>query len=65
MLDVVYRCGADGALTFIEAAASIDEELHAELQTVIARFMKMFTRRGVLVKEMGRTWLAEPDTDGE
>lgn len=59
------RCGADGAPTFIEAAASTDQELHALLQTVIARFMKMLTRRGVLVEEMGQTWLAEPDTDGE
>jgi hypothetical protein len=25
----------------------------------------MLTRRGVLVEEMGQTWLAEPDTDGE
>ena len=65
MLDGVYRCEADGAPTFIEAAASTDEELHALLQTVIARFMKMLTRRGVLVEEMGHTWLAEPDTDGE
>ena len=41
MLDGVYRCGADGAPTFIEAAASTDEELHALLQTSIARFMKV------------------------
>lgn len=49
MLDRMYRCGAYGAPTFIEAAASSDEELHALLQTVIARFMKMLTLRGVLV----------------
>jgi hypothetical protein len=61
----VYRYGADGAPTFIEAAASTGEELHALLQTVIARFMKMITRRGVLVEEIGQTWLAEPDTNGE
>lgn len=61
----MYRCGADGAPTFIEAAASTDEELHALLQTVIVRFMKTLTRRGVLVEEMGQTWLAEPDTEGE
>jgi hypothetical protein len=65
VLDGVYRCGADGAPTFIEAAASTDQELHALLLTVIARFMKMLTRRGVLVEEMGQTWLAELDTDGE
>jgi hypothetical protein len=65
VLDGVYRCGADGAPTFIEAAASTDDELHALLQIVIARLMKMLTRRGVLVEEMGQTWLAEPDADGE
>lgn len=65
VLDRVYRCDADGAPTFIEAAASTDEELHALLQTVIARFMKMLTRLEVLAEEMGQTWLAEPDTDGE
>lgn len=65
MLDGVYRCGADGAPTYIEAAASTDQELYALMQTVIARFMKMLTRRGVLDEEMGQTWLAEPDTDGE
>jgi hypothetical protein len=27
--------------------------------------MKMLTRRGVLVEDMGQTYLAEPDTDGE
>jgi hypothetical protein len=27
--------------------------------------MKMLPRRGVLVKDMGRTYLAEPDADGE
>lgn len=64
-LDGVYRCGTNGARTFIEAVASTDEELHALLQTVIARFMKMFMSRGVLVEEMGQTWLAEPNTDGE
>jgi hypothetical protein len=41
------------------------EELHALLQTVIARLMKMLTRRGVLVQEMGQTYLAEPDAEGE
>ena len=39
--------------------------MHALLQTVIARLMKMLTRRGVLVEDMGQTYLAEPDADGE
>ncbi len=33
--------------------------------SVIARLMKLLTRRGVLVEDMGQTYLAEPDTDGE
>jgi hypothetical protein len=65
VLDGVYRCGADGAPAFDEAGAPTDDELHALLQTVIARLMKMLTRRGVLVEDMGQTWLAEPDADGE
>jgi hypothetical protein len=65
VVDGVYRCVANGAPTFIKAAASSDEELHALLWTVIARFMKMLTRRGALVEEMGHTWLAKPDTDDD
>ena len=65
VLDGVYRCGADGLPWFIEVGAPSDDELHALLQTVIARLMKMLTRRGVLVEEMGQTYLADPDADGE
>ena len=39
--------------------------MHALLQTLIACLMKMLTRRGVLVEDMGQTYLAEPDADGE
>lgn len=56
---------ADGAPAFVEADAPTEDELHALLQTVIARLMKMLTRRGVLVEDMGQTYLAEPDADGE
>ena len=65
VLDGVYRCGADGAPSFVEADAPTDEELHVLLRSVIARLMKMLTRRGVLVEDMGQTYLAEPDTEGE
>ncbi len=65
VLDGVYRSHADGAPGFVEADASTDEELRALLQTVIARLMKMLTRRGVLVDDMGQAYLAEPDADGE
>ncbi len=65
VLDGVYRCGADGLPTFIEAAAPTDDGLHALLQTVITRLMTMLTRRDVLIEEMGQTYLAEPDVDGD
>ena len=45
--------------------APTDDELHALLQSLITRLMKLLTRRGVLVEEMGQTYLAEPDADGE
>ena len=47
------------------AVLPTDDTLHALLQTVIARLMKMLTRRGVLVEDMGQTYVAEPDADGE
>jgi hypothetical protein len=65
VLDGVYRRDADGAPTFVEAGSPTDEQLHALLHTVIARLMKMLMRRGVLVQDMGQTWLAEPDADCE
>ena len=46
-------------------AAPTDDELHALLRTVITRLMKMLTRWGVLVQDMGQTYLAEPDADSE
>jgi hypothetical protein len=65
VLDGVYRCDADGLPSFIEVSAPSDDESHALLQTVIARLMKLLTRRGVLVEDMGQTDLAELDDDGE
>jgi hypothetical protein len=35
------------------------------LHTVIARLMKLLARRGVLVEDMGQTWLAEPAAEGK
>jgi len=61
----VYRCGADGVPEFVEVGAPSDDELHALLQTIIAPLMKLLTRRGVLIEEMGQTCLAEPDADGD
>jgi hypothetical protein len=65
VLDGVYRCGGDGVPTFVEAGAPSDDELHALLHTVIARLMKMLMRRDVLIQEMGQTWLADPNADGD
>ena len=65
VLDGVYRCGADGVPVFVEAGAPSDDELHALLHTVITRLMKMLTRRGGLIEEMGQTWLADPNADGD
>ncbi|MFO1327148.1 MAG: transposase zinc-binding domain-containing protein [Rubrivivax sp.] len=64
VLHGAYRCDADGAPSFIEAAAPPDDELHARLLTVIERLMKMLTRRGVRVEDMGQTYLAELDAVG-
>ncbi len=65
MLPGVYRCCADGAPAFVEVDAPTDDDLRALLQTVIARLMKMLTRRGVLVEDTGQTYLAEPNGDGK
>ena len=54
VLDGVYRSDAEWVPEFIEAAAPTDEALHALLHTVIARLMKMLTRRGVLVEDTAR-----------
>jgi hypothetical protein len=65
VLDEVYRSDAEGEPESIEAAAPTDEALHALPHTVIARLMKMLTRRGVLVEDTGPSWLAEADADGD
>ena len=39
--------------------------MHALLQILITRLMKPLTRRGLMVEEMGQTYLAEPDADGD
>jgi len=43
VLDGVYRCGADGAPHFVAAGTPADDQLHALLQTIIARLMKLLT----------------------
>lgn len=61
VLDGVFRCDADCVPAFVETAAPTDEELHALLQILIARLMKMLGRKGALVEELEQTWLADPD----
>jgi len=53
----------EGAPEFGEVDAPTDDELRALLQTVITRLMKMLTRRGGLIDEVGKTHLAGPDAD--
>ena len=65
VLDGVYRCGAGGVPSFVEVDAPTDDELHALLQSLITRLMKLLTRQGVLVQDMGQTYLADPDADAE
>ncbi|SER45158.1 MULTISPECIES: transposase [Pseudomonas] len=55
LLDGVYRPGADGLPQFVEVGSPTDDEVHELLQIIIARLIKMLTRRGVLVEDMGRT----------
>ena len=45
VLDGVYRRSADGSPATIEAASPNDDELHALLQSVIERLLKLITRR--------------------
>ncbi|MFN8866414.1 MAG: transposase [Pseudomonadota bacterium] len=65
VVDGVCRGEADGMPSCVEAAAPTDDELHALLLSVSAWLVTMPTRRGVLVEDMGQTWQAEPDADGE
>lgn len=65
MLDGVYCCNADGKPIFVEVGEPTDDVVHAMLQTLIARLRKLLTRSGALVEDVGQTYLAEPDADGE
>ena len=58
MWPIACRC-------LVEATSPTDEPAPSVLQTTVSRLMKMLTRRGVLVEEMGQTCLADPDADGD
>ena len=62
VLDGVYLSDADDAPSIVEVSAPTDDGLHAQLQTIIARLMKMLTRRGVLVVDMGQSWPGRAET---
>jgi len=63
--DGVYRSGSDGAAEFVEMPAPSEVQVRSVLHNLIIRLMKLLTRREVLVEEMGQTYLAEPDADGD
>jgi hypothetical protein len=43
--------------------APTGDEMHALLKSLIARLMQRLTRRGVLVEQIGQTYLADADGD--
>ena len=55
----------DGEPAFVEVAAPTDQDLQALLHKIIARLMKLLTRRGVLVEEEGSSYLADGDADSD
>ena len=61
----VYRRSIEGAPIFVEVPAPTDEALHAVLHKIIARTMKLLTRRGVLIEEQGSTYLADRGGDSD
>ena len=61
----MYRSGPEGAPEFVEAPAPTDKTLQTVLQKIIKRTMKLLTRRGVLVKEQGSTYMADNDGDSD
>jgi hypothetical protein len=53
-----YEAPDSGSL-FVGCKWAGADEMHALLQTIITRLMKLLTRRGVLVEDTGQTYLAE------
>jgi hypothetical protein len=58
LLDGLYRCGADGVPQFVEAGSPTDDEVHALLQAIITRLMKM--RGLVCPSAMPGSWVRSP-----
>jgi hypothetical protein len=57
-LEGAYRVGADGRPRFVAVAAAAPAQLHGLLAAMIARLMRLFVRRGAVVAEPDRAWLA-------
>jgi hypothetical protein len=51
-----------GATVFQPVRAPSAEQLHMLLHQIIKRVMKLLTRRGYLIAEQGRVYLAETDS---
>jgi uncharacterized protein (DUF983 family) len=64
VLDGVYRCDAGGRPTFVEAGSPTDDEVHALLQTLIARLKKMLTLRAAMPREATARQPLCADIDG-
>ena len=64
VLDGVYR-RTDGEPVFVEVHAPSDAALQALLHKIIARLMKVLTRRGVLVEEEGSSYLGDGDAESD
>jgi len=62
VLDGVHRC-TEGEPLFDEARAPSGDDLEGLLDKLIARVMKMLTRKGYLPDEQGITYLADIDAD--
>ena len=62
VLDGVYR-RTEAEPIFEQARAPTDDELKGLHDQIVARLMKLLTRRGYLVEEQGMTYLADTDAD--
>jgi hypothetical protein len=64
MLDGVYKCDDAGPI-FGEVPAPTDEALQAVLHKIITGILKLLTRHGALVEELGSIYIADNDDDSD
>ena len=64
VLGGVYR-RSDAGPIFVEVPAPTDEALQTVLHKIITRMMKLLTRRGALIEEEGKTYMADGDADSD